>query len=318
MAKVPCFLSDDAKYVRHANELYFPTSDLKRWFADQPNVHYLAETQYRDGLGEDQFHFFRSFAESIGVASRPRKEAREMEGEEVGSMADDYKTFPPSAERSYFGRHWILGSIEGLDQVLERIHSHHDRNLSILLWTTLAHFVEDNSVQSLAEIFYGRYKWSYYGVHWKEFSSPLLARLRESPWLVTDDGNWIAPGEANVGMLSAYDLHHSASRILIEGLGIAERPSLTPEQEDKIRKYDELQERLSSNQLTTLDDVVRFLQGENTSPVPQPITPWSPVSFADMYDWWSSARRPTTNHCMVFPNCVRWERIQRSPCGWSY
>lgn len=288
LAKVPCFLSDDAKYVRHANELYFPTSDLKRWFADQPNVHYLAETQYRDGLGEDQFHFFRSFAESIGVASRPRKEAREMEGEEVGSMADDYKTFPPSAERSYFGRHWILGSIEGLDQVLERIHSHHDRNLSILLWTTLAHFVEDNSVQSLAEIFYGRYKWSYYGVHWKEFSSPLLARLRESPWLVTDDGNWIAPGEANVGMLSAYDLHHSASRILIEGLGIAERPSLTPEQEDKIRKYDELQERLSSNQLTTLDDVVRFLQGENTSPVPQPITPWSPVSFADMYDWWSS------------------------------
>ena len=135
----PCLLADDGRMLRFPSSLYLPSDSLHLWF-DSCDVHFLAKNEYQEAMDGSDFQGLIHFFEELGVRSSPKLiERRETEQERAVFERDCYQ-FPFSSDSSGFGRRWIIRSIEGLEEVLQRTSQQKDSRLSVFLWNMLKKF----------------------------------------------------------------------------------------------------------------------------------------------------------------------------------
>ncbi len=273
----PCLLSDDGRKLRQPSTLYIPSNDLQFWF-DGLDVHFLSDSIYRDAFKSEYEEFLR-FISNLEVLSIPRKISRKPTEAERDCLRDDYHQFPASSDSSGFGRRWTIADFEGFESVLNRVLDNHDRNLSILVWDTLIREIEREEVTALDDLFKSNYKFFYYQIRSVSFPSPILATLRQSRWLCSDSGEWIAPENAHIRNLTDYSRNTPSAEILIQGLGVSEAaPGMTPEDEAKIRGFNEFQRFLNENGLTQ-EEAFQLLKSRK-----QPSTTANGLSAAEGID----------------------------------
>lgn len=237
----PCLLADNGKCLRTPSSLYLPSDDLHLWF-EGCDVHFLAKDKYQEAMAESDFPGLIHFFENIGVRSSPKILERRETKQERDILEKDCERFPLSSDSSGFGRRWIIKTIDGLEEVLHRTHQKKDPRLSVLLWNTLKGVFEARLETSLSSLFEAHYEWYYYRNRRISFQSQILERLGKMEWLLSREGQWMAPCHVHIRDLQGqYDISSPAAKVLIEGLGISDAaPGMTTEQETKLRKFDKL------------------------------------------------------------------------------
>lgn len=236
----PCLLADDGLCLPPPS-LYLPSDELLLWF-EGCDVHFLAKDKYRAAFPESDFPELVRFFAKLGVSASPKTIQRRETAQERAILETDHDTFPDSSQASGFGRHWIINSIEGLEDVLQRTIQAKDSCLSVLLWDTLKRSLEMRPGTNLDSLFEAHYEWSKHGIKTRPFPSPILNRLKTTKWLLSRDGEWMAPGQAHERDLqSRYELTSVASRTLMKELGIITvAQGLTPEQKAEVLEANEL------------------------------------------------------------------------------
>lgn len=274
LQKTPCFLSDEGKWLRPPSSLYLPSDELNLWFQGQ-DVHYLAESVYKEQFA-DVFQDFLEFVRFVGVSEDPRETEREGTEKEISLWRNDSR-FPTEGH----DHHWKINTIEGLEKVFERIVSKHDRQLSLLLWKTLAGHIP------LENCFKAEYKYVYYKDRTVPFQSPILEKLRRSAWLCSKTGEWIAPEKSNIRDLEVYETATPAAKALAGNLGVSTSgPSITPEQEEKLKRLDEWEQLLAQKGLSIETVIQRTI--EYPTSVPSVYT-WPRIDFTEVSSWWKTA-----------------------------
>ena len=162
-------------------DIYVKDEDLQLYFSKATDVWFLDETSV--DLPPDA----EAWA-NLGIALRPKR--------------IPFSGGVPSNEREYSTRQESIENYDlyGLDEFLEHLDDTLDingrRKLSLVLWNYLREHLESNP-----RFFKGRYEWFYYSPYTKYFDSRMLVRLRESAWIVTQDGNLEKPSDITVSQL---------------------------------------------------------------------------------------------------------------------
>ena len=215
-----------------ADQLYFPTAELKRYFASKPTTHFVDYDGYIELVGADQDKNLTSFLSKLGVRTTPI----------IYEISDD----------GYYHKEYERG-IDGLHELINTVAESTDRTLSIFLWNRLCAFVGDNylgfrvlnkTVMSRPD---GRYNFR------TEYEpSTTLVALKTTAWILTDRGEFVsAENVSRKHLSSGYDLESENAVNLLNILGIKEvcpddklddDSNLTDAQREKIALADKLRE----------------------------------------------------------------------------
>jgi len=177
---------DDKVFPGRANDIYFPTPDLKSWFKTKPDTKFLLLDEYRKMVGENDFRRLDEFLRQLGISSVPR----------VIDSTNDKK-------------------IDGLDELLLKIESEY----SEVLWKVLSESWSryEDSMRVLKQ-HYGP-RGGYRGCSWCDSSANLS--LRTKSWILNNSGVLCSVEGVTIQTLSEkYDKTSAGAEALIRFLGI--------------------------------------------------------------------------------------------------
>lgn len=201
-----------------AASMYFPTDELKAFFASKDDTRFVALDEYYDIVEERDKKQLESFFTELGVNSMPRIISRSLSTTEAFQLRSDWS-------RSTGSQSWTESQIDGCEQILSVISDTRDIVLSKLLWDTLLSIIASkcNNWNTLDKILIGTYTYYYRTYQHSTFISHDVLRLRNKPWLVNKEGDFVAAGEITVQTLSdVYAADSSDVSALINFLGIRE------------------------------------------------------------------------------------------------
>lgn len=244
------YTQEGEKGYAQGKELYFGSESLKQYFSGKNSAKFVDIIKYYqlfDGTARNTLH---SFLQQLGVSDTIRQLTRRKEGTSPFSNYEMSLEYP----------------IDGLQQLIHKVSDSQDVSLSRCLWTYLCLFSQNNMLNIAKDkIIFRRRSIRY---NWKEVSrkpSDILTDLRQQPWLVNDQGEFVSAEHVTKNHLHAqYD--QNAALGLMELLGLkdclpSEIPALvdshlTQEQRDKIAWADQMLELGIKSQ----DDINDFLE----------------------------------------------------------
>lgn len=197
------FNEDGKVYRTTAKQLYFPTAELKRYFASKPTTRFVDYDGYLELVGADQNKHLTSFLIELGVRTSPI----------IYEISDD----------GYYHRE-CERAIDGLQELINAVAESNDPTLSTFLWNQLCAFVDDNQLgfrvlnKAIMSRPDGRYNFR------TEYEpSPTMVALKTTAWLLTDDGEFVsAENVTRERLSSSYDLESENAASLLDVLGIEE------------------------------------------------------------------------------------------------
>lgn len=234
---------NDTIYRGQANQLYFPNEALKKWFQAKPDTYFIKFEDYLQSVGEDNREELVRFLNDLGVKDEPRVLLRNMDPKEAEGMSVNW---PYSSDY----RRWIDKYIDGSKEIIDLLIQKQDADLSVQVWNQLLKYVEYGySFNGFRSVMRGRYEYFYYNSKNMEFDSTEFLRLRNKPWLLNSEGEFVSAGEVTFQTLSQqYDMSRDEAVELIQYLGIEkdiekvgfDDDKLTDEQRAKIELADAL------------------------------------------------------------------------------
>ncbi|MBQ9521146.1 MAG: AAA family ATPase [Oscillospiraceae bacterium] len=210
---------DATIYRGCASDLYFPTKQLREYFAAKPETLFVDWKGYLPLVKDNERKYLESFLSELGV-----KKTVSISVEPISSNVGVTRRY------DWFSGHrhsdtWWEPRIDGLQEALRAIKSSKSESQSVTLWNVLLGFMESlPKGKTLAASLTGTFE------HWPQgkgnhahrtgtFDSQDMSGLRQKPWLVDKDGQFLPPCEMTRESLSPlYDDKHACAKELIDFL----------------------------------------------------------------------------------------------------
>lgn len=189
---------DETTYRGIANEIYYPTTDLVKYFESKPDTKFVDLDDYYSFITEEkEQQILKDFLLKLGVRVLPIIYKRELKAYE---------------ERSKFNLSYSTGNSELYDKYIDgskELIKNIDFERSKILWGFLLKYSDLNI------IFKATHKY-FYRTHREEyFNSSEFTRLRNSKWLLSHNGEFVTPSEITINELAdGYERDTELERLL--------------------------------------------------------------------------------------------------------
>lgn len=214
-----------------ASQLYFPTEELKKYFAVKPTVRFVDLQGYKNDINAEQERFLPDFLKKLGVNEVPRIIEGYNNRNDLNKIVTEY-------------------CIEGLQELINEVEEKQNKELSRYLWKQLCSFLgqkilENVIKKTIKERHDARYKFKE-----SEAPSTTLYDLMHRRWLVNLDGSFVSPEETAINKLPQeyYNTNSETGLRLVSILELPEKledeeqeDNLTETQKRKIALADKLQ-----------------------------------------------------------------------------
>lgn len=192
---------DETIYRGIANEIYYPTTDLVKYFESKPDTKFVDLDYYYSFITEEkEQQILKEFLLKLGVSLLPRIFEKEITDASIKAKLN--------LRRSTYGykdRNRTTDKIiDGCDEITKNI----DKEKSLILWRYLKKL-------SSYEYYQGSHKYFYYSQQYQSFESNALTLLKNRKWLLANSGEFVAPSEISINELSdGYDSNSELERLL--------------------------------------------------------------------------------------------------------
>ncbi len=230
---------DPQPYRGTADTLYMPTPELMAFLATKKGVRFIALDEYKKMVGTSQEKQLMDFLSELGV----KKEISILK--ENISFAD--RKDLPKPYSTHIIRYDEI-NIDGCKEIVEYIVANKDETKSYVLWNGLLKVIETKCTswqyRSLFSLLRGTCHYFYYSAKTQSFSSSDAIRLKDSAWLVNNDGEFVSPMDVTKSTLSEqYDTTSEAAQNLLSFLEI-EDESAAEDEEDYTNLTDSQKEKI--------------------------------------------------------------------------
>lgn len=209
---------DEAIYNGKSSDIYYPSDDLVKYFEPKPDTKFVAFEDYCKIIEESEKELLKEFLLKLGVRVLPKIIEREISDEnEKKKLNIVYSTW-------YVRSSIIEKYIDGCQTLINSINS----DKSKLLWKLLSKF---NNLTNELKGLYNYQPDHRYNQRTESFESSEIKYLRTRKWLVTKDGQFVAPFKITINDLAeGYDCKSNEAKSLIEFLQFKPTVILTKEQ----------------------------------------------------------------------------------------
>ncbi|MFN3784839.1 MAG: AAA domain-containing protein [Spirosomataceae bacterium] len=174
----------EIRYRAKASLLYFPDSDLLKYFEYKPDTRFVDLDEYHTFITVQDKQILKSFLLKLGVKTSP---------------SIDVKLITSFDEKRKFNLSYSTGRSDLYDRYIDgarELTRHIDFEKSIMLWNILLKFDDlSTKLRAVHYYFYRKYKE-------ERFDSSELYRLRNGKWLFTSNYELVAPKDINVNQLA--------------------------------------------------------------------------------------------------------------------
>ena len=259
-----CHVGDKTIFNKASN-LYFPSKELRAYFANNPNTRFVDYEEYSKKIDTEKVPHLQSFLFELGVRRSVSVDVVRIDANAGLKRLEKQYCFPGN----YYFSNFQEPRIEFLDAFMINLLKNPSPEKSALLWRILIQIIQDRCTpfRSLSDILSIRYEYwpTGRGNHthsFSKFDSSDMETLRKCTWILDRSGVFHRPYELTKSELNEiYDLSGSTANELIRFLQIkedapAEKKSddnLTDDQRAKIAYADEMQKAGM-----TLEDVEEF------------------------------------------------------------
>lgn len=192
---------DETTYRGIANEIYYPTTDLVKYFESKPDTKFVDLDDYYSFITEEkEQQILKEFLLKLGVSLLPRIFKKEITDASIKA-----KLNLRQSTYGYNDRNTTTDRIiDGCNEITKNI----DNEKSLILWRYLKKL-------SSYEYSQGSHKYFYYSQQYQSFESNALTLLKKRKWLLADSGEFVAPSEICINELSnGYDSNSELERLL--------------------------------------------------------------------------------------------------------
>lgn len=192
---------DETTYHGIANEIYYPTTDLVKYFESKPDTKFVDLDDYYSFITEEnEQQILKEFLLKLGVSLLPRILEKEITDASIKA-----KLNLRQSTYGYNDRNTTTDRIiDGCNEITKNI----DNEKSLILWRYLKKL-------SSYEYSQGSHKYFYYSQQYQSFESNALTLLKKRKWLLADSGEFVAPSEICINELSnGYDSNSELERLL--------------------------------------------------------------------------------------------------------
>ncbi len=192
---------DETTYYGKANEIYYPTSDLVKYFESKPDTKFVDLDKYYSFITEEkEQQTLKEFFLRLGVSELPRILEKEITDASIKA-----KLNLRQSTHGYDDRNITTDRIiDGCDEITKNI----DKEKSLILWRYLTKLPS-------YEYSKGTHKYFYYREQIQSFDSSALKLLKEQKWLLTKSGKFVAPSEICINELAdGYESNSELEQLL--------------------------------------------------------------------------------------------------------
>lgn len=196
---------DETRFRGEASDIYYPTSDLEKYFESKPDTKFVDLEDYYSFITETgDKHLLKEFLTKLGVRDLPRILKREItDWDEKNKIKSNWGESLKSGTYGYSGQGTFDKVIDGCKEVLKKI----DAEKSLLLWRYLG-------TMQLSEL-QGEHKYFYYSQQRQSFEATTLTLLKTKKWLLSNNNEFVAPIEITINELAdGYESNAELERLL--------------------------------------------------------------------------------------------------------
>lgn len=186
---------DEATYRGIASEIYYPTSDLLKYFESKPDTKFVDLDDYYSFITEEkEQNILKEFLLKLGVCTLPRLVKQETKDYQNTSLIGENKLNEGiyiHNRRNNFSTRILNSDIDGLSEILKAI----DNEKSFLLWKLIIKY----------KSFYNaifEYAVATYDTRKREFPSAFIKKLNSAKWLLSSSNKLVLPSEISVDELA--------------------------------------------------------------------------------------------------------------------
>ena len=230
-AFISCYNEGDSDLYRGvARTMYFPTPELKSYFSPKKDTWFVAIDVYKDMIESSQENQLMQFLKELGV-----RDEIDLVEQEIDYRTSDRTDLPyPRSTRSMT---WSETIIDGCKEIIDYISEYHDEMKSVILWDCLLKIIETKCTswyaRNLDSLLRGVCKYFYYSPQRMYFDSSDAIALKEKPWIINKDGNFVSVEDVTKETLSdQYNLECEAAQSLLAFLGIGGGDESDEEEDD--------------------------------------------------------------------------------------
>lgn len=196
---------DETRFRGEASDIYYPTSDLEKYFETKPDTKFVDLEDYYSFITEtEDKHLLKEFLTKLGVRDFPRILKREItDWNERSKIKPDWGDSLKYGTSGYSGQGTFDKIIDGCKEILKKI----DAEKSFLLWKYLG------KVQ-LSEL-QGEHRYFYYSQQRQSFEATTLTLLKTKKWLLSNNNELVAPNKITIQELASdYENNSEIERLL--------------------------------------------------------------------------------------------------------
>lgn len=192
---------DETRFRGEASDIYYPTSDLEKYFETKPDTKFVDLKDYYTFItDEKEQQTLKEFLLKLGVSVMPRIFEKEITDSSIKEKLN--------LRQSTYGYHDRNTTtdriIDGCKEIIKKI----DNEKSWVLWRFLKKL-------SSSEYTQGRHKYFYYSQQYQSFESTTLTLLKKRKWLLSKNNEFVAPSEITIKELAdAYESNLELERLL--------------------------------------------------------------------------------------------------------
>jgi len=194
-------IKDETTYRGIANEIYYPTSELVKYFGSKLDTKFVDLTHYYSFIKEEKDQqILKDFLLKLGVSLLPR-----IFDVAITDAAIKSRLNLRQSTYGYNDRNITIDRIiDGCNEITKTI----NQEKSLILWRYL------NKLSS-NEYSLGIHKYFYYSQQYESFESNALTLLKNRKWLLAINGEFVAPSEICINELSeGYESNLELERLL--------------------------------------------------------------------------------------------------------
>lgn len=245
---------DDKIYRGKGADIYFQSAELNLHFKNKPDTKFLDEPFYNKLIDENEKKDLKDFLLKIGLSELPRLLKVEItDWQERSNIKDEYLNALKYGTQGYRNQGTFDKIIDGCQEFIEDI----DEEKSKLFWKILLKLtrLHNDSYSTFERKLFGEHRYFYYSQQLQTFESSVLRLIKSSNWLVSQNGDIVAPNQITINKLSdEYEKDNNQAKQLIELLKFKPLVVLTEEEEklkfleennidlDELRKFKEWKE----------------------------------------------------------------------------
>ena len=215
---------DETTYRGRANEIYYPTVELTKYFESKTTIKFINIEDYYNFITEEkEQQILKEFLLKLGVSTLPRIFKKEITDPSVKQ-----KLNLKQSTYGYYDRNTTTDTIiDGCEEIITNI----DCNKSLLLWRYLGKL-------PYSEYSKGDHKYFSYSQYYQSFESTTFTLIKTKKWLLSINNEFVAPNEITINELAdEYEKDSYQSKQLIDLLQFKPLVELT-EAERIAQKFD--------------------------------------------------------------------------------